>query len=252
MFTSVCLALTLFVAVSGFPSRQDPISRSHLSLSSTDDGFVGGFTLEGRRYQIENRVAKDWFRTFIATADGRVLIHASRKDNIVSIVLPTGNIRIDTAKADPFSAEEVQALIAFVDSSEAAIVRRIVYEVRNRRVIEQKPFLIGFRVVAMFLGDGDVMIAESERAIDRSKLTFKMVGYKCPQPPASAGTTNRVCDESNCCGCCGAGCWGCSGCWTEACRNHDECVDEKCYIHPACMVLLQEAIQSIVLVCGSV
>ena len=62
-------------------------------------------------------------------------------------------------------------------------MRRIVYEVRNRRVIEQKPFLIGFRVVAMFLGDGDVMIAESERGIDRSKLTFKMVGYKFPQPP---------------------------------------------------------------------
>lgn len=140
--------------------------------------------------------------------------------------------------------------MAFVNSRDAALMRRIVYEVRNRRIFEKRPFLLGFKILAMYLGDGDVEIAASEKEIDRNKLKFKMVGHNCPQPPAGAAAApNRVCNESNCCGCCGPGCWGCSGCWLQECKDHDMCVDDYGYFSPTCMQLLDVAVAAMVTKC---
>ena len=246
------ISLTLIAVVPGMPATQNPSDPSQLSLSSSDDGFNGSFSFEGRRYAIENRVGKGYFRTIIAHPDGRSIVAGAQKDGVVFIQIPSGNIVVDTTRPRQFSETEIKALEEFVDSGEAALVRRIVYEVRNVQIAKKQPFLKGFRIIAMFLGDGDVKISTSEKGIDQKRLTFKMASYSCNRPSASNSLKKPECTDTNCCGCCGPGCWGCSGCWTEACLAHDQCVDEKGYIHPTCMVLLQAAIESMVLVCDGV
>ncbi|MGZ5436505.1 MAG: hypothetical protein ACXWID_08615 [Pyrinomonadaceae bacterium] len=234
------------------PATQNPSDTSQLSLSSTDDGFNGAFSFEGRRYAIENRVGKGYFRTIIAHPDGRSIVAGAQKDGVVFIQLPSGNIVVDTTRPRQFSETEIKALEDFVDSGEAALVRRIVYEVRNAQIAKKQPFLKGFRIIAMFLGDGDVKISATEKGIDRSKLMFKMANYSCDRPLSSVNFKKPSCDENNCCGCCGPGCWGCSGCWTPACLAHDQCVDSQGYLSPTCMQLLQAAIESMVLLCDGV
>jgi hypothetical protein len=224
--------------------HQNPNVASTLLLTSTDDGFDGVFYFQGREYGIQNRASKGSFTTQITRPDGRPLVLGLRKADVISVAFPTAEVKVNTAKPVDFSAKEITAINDFDLSDEAALVRRIIYEVRNRRITEKRPLLVGFRVIAMLLGDGDVEISSAEKNIDRSKLTFKLAGYKCDQPSTSVKSKPPTCDSSNCCGCCGPGCWGCTGCYTEACLAHDLCVDQLGYFNRICMAILPIAIAS--------
>lgn len=81
---SICLLLAVILTVSSTSATQNP----QLSLFSTDDGFKGIFTYEGNRYSIENRIDKESLRTLVAASDGRVLMRASRKGNLLSVTPP--------------------------------------------------------------------------------------------------------------------------------------------------------------------
>lgn len=222
---------------------QHPNADLTLRLSDTADGFGGSFSFERQLYGIQNSVASKRFSTVISRPDGSPLVSARESDGVISVTLPTGQLKIEIAAPAEFSPEEVEAIRAFVTSPDAALVRRIVYEVRNRRLIEKQPRLTGFRVIAMLLGDGDVMISSAEKNIDRSKLTFKLAHSKSERSNGAARTCPS-CDGSNCCGCCGPGCWGCTGCYTVECLAHDLCVDAFGYTSSRCMKILPLAVAS--------
>jgi hypothetical protein len=242
MLIVVSILLSTFgVTISS--NRQNP-KVSTLLLNSTDDGFDGVFYFEDRQYGIQNRATKGSFTTQITRPDGRFLVLGFQKANVISVALPTGEVKVNTVKPVDFTAEEISVINDFSLSDEAALIRRIIYEVRNKRITEKRPLLVGFRVIAMLLGDGDVKISSAEKNIDRSKLTFKLAGYKCDQPVTSLKSKPPSCDSSNCCGCCGPGCWGCTGCYTEACLAHDLCVDRLGYTNSLCMRILPFAIAS--------
>jgi hypothetical protein len=204
------LLSTLGVTVGS--THQNPNVASTLLLTSTEDGFNGVFYYEGKPYGMQNRGTKGSFKTQITRPNGSSLVLAVQKAEVISVAFPTGEIKVNTVKPVEFTAEEIKVITDFGVSEEAALVRRIIYEVRNKRITEKQPFLVGFRVIAMLLGDGDVKISSAEKNIDRSKLTFKLAGYKCDQPLGSLKSKPLTCDSENCCGCCGPGCWGCTGC----------------------------------------
>lgn len=143
---SVALAIS-FVTVLG----QD--TSPQLTLTSNENGFTGTYSLNGETYAIENHVIGKSFKTRITRPDGRVLVESSRNEQGVSVSLPTGDLKIDSANPSSFSANETKAIQDFLKSRDAAIVRQIVFEVIKKRKSETQPLLNGFTVIAMLLGE---------------------------------------------------------------------------------------------------
>jgi hypothetical protein len=134
---------------------QDSNVEKRLVLMATEDGFNGTYALDGKTYTIENHVTEKSFRTRITRPDGRLLVGSSKEGEVISVSLPTGELKLNSAKPRPFSIEETKAIEDFVKSDEATVVRQIVYEVIKKRSTEKPSLLGGFRVIAMLIGDGE-------------------------------------------------------------------------------------------------
>jgi hypothetical protein len=134
---------------------QDSNVEKRLELTATVDGFTGTYTWGGEKYSIENQVKEKSFRTRITRPDGRLLIGSSKESDVILVSLPTGELRLNSAKPSPFSTVETKAIEDFVKSDEAIVVRRILYEVIKKRGAEKPSLLGGFRVMAMLLGDDE-------------------------------------------------------------------------------------------------
>lgn len=75
-FLSHPQALTLVLVVAGKPQTQERNVPSQLSLITTENGFKGVFTFDGRHYPIENSVGKRLFRTEITDSGGKDIVLA--------------------------------------------------------------------------------------------------------------------------------------------------------------------------------
>lgn len=157
-FLSVFVLLLIGFFPTAYLQSQNRNPDSALKLTDTVDGFVGAFLFNGKQYPIHNSVSKDALTTLINRPEGAPLVMITKKDRVIQIGLPAGLIRLATNNPH-FTDEEIKTIETFIASDDAALIRRIVYEVRNRRLIEKQPLLNGFRVIAMLLGDGDVRIA---------------------------------------------------------------------------------------------
>lgn len=124
-----------------------------LILVSAEDGFNGTFNVGGKTYSIENRVSKSSHLTKIVEPGGRVIVESSQEGAIISVALPSGKLIINSAAPGPFSPAETNSLKAFAQSADCEVVKKIVAEVFKQRAGEMRPFLDGFRVIAMFLGE---------------------------------------------------------------------------------------------------
>jgi hypothetical protein len=159
-FTLTVVLISAALSISSYQmvseaGAQDSNAEKTLVLTATEDGFNGAYVLDGKTYPIENHVMEKSFRTRITRPDGRLLIGTSKEGEVISVSLPTGELRLNSAKPGPFSIEETKAIEDFVKSDDAVVVRRILYEVIKKRSTEKPSLLGGFRVIAMLLGDGE-------------------------------------------------------------------------------------------------
>lgn len=154
--TIICLvsAVVLFWTGQGLSdTRSQDADNSRLTLVMRDNGFDGLFLTDGKTYRIENWVSKDMFRTRILRPDGSILIETAKESEVALISLPTGKLQVDVAKRSAFSAEERSGIQQFIQSSECALVKKIVIAVFKQRAAEKPSLLGGFPVISMFLGE---------------------------------------------------------------------------------------------------
>lgn len=211
-----------------------------LRLTAKPDGVAGTYTVAGKAYPFESTfLSKRAMRARILRPDNSVLVECLREGDDMTVSLPTGSLVIELVKQSPFSESESKALSSFLVTEDAAIVRGLLYNLSLHRKDGNQKLLVGFAVMAMFLGEGrtEGVSASSPKAGRRLAAASQKVSYleSTAAAPALSG---------ECHGCCGPGCWGCSGCYTEACRLHDNCTNENGYLTSACDALLVVAVAS--------
>lgn len=146
-------AVVLFWTGQGLSDARSQDADNSLTLVMRDNGFDGLYLSDGKTYRIENWVSKDMFRTRILRPDGSILIETAKESEVVLISLPTRKLQVDVAKRSAFSAEERSAIQQFIQTSECALVKKIVIAVFKQRAAEKPSLLGGFPVISMFLGE---------------------------------------------------------------------------------------------------
>ena len=123
-----------------------------------------------------------------------------------------GEVVIDSAK--PITKEQAELLDAFSQSTQATSLRKLVQTLNLEVAPQERHYVAALAALVMFV---------------------------------DAGAGAPVQAANDCFGCCGPGCWGCTGCYTDACREHDQCVAD--HGHLRCLAGLIAATKSLIEEC---
>jgi hypothetical protein len=236
-----------------------------LILTDLSNGFKGTFKSGNQALAIDSTQAEDRsLRTTVTNSAGTLVVQALYSSNLVTVTVSDISIkfRIDresivSRRFEPLSPIDQARLEKYLDSDESRIIRKMFLEIIKSRAGTKPSSLKGILIISLIMGDGPgfsgevVQTNSKPTKCSQPKVLQIFAAYAAPKKTTDIKPFSKIleCNETNCCGCCGPGCGGCTGCYTTACLLHDICVDTYGALHPTCMVLLADAIASILDVC---
>jgi hypothetical protein len=219
--------------------------------------------------------SKDFSLSRIQKKDGSILVECLRDQNIVTVSFPGVKLAIDinTQKflEEPELEKISQGIENFILSDDGKTTRAVLAQVIMRRMKEEQPFLFGFIVIAMVVGEEPLSTdaqkeAASLTAPKQIKTPSQMfVAYRAHAQATKLGVpVNKLCAYNNSTTVAAAtapskngaslvqpvslsakstapapvGCFGCCGpdCW--GCSG---CYTAACALHDGCVALWGQA-----------
>lgn len=219
------------------------VSDPSVIVAKKSDGFVATITVESTRYTLEAQQESptSWVCSIVDNS-GKLLMSSHRNGKSLVVSFAKVSVVFDLESKLPLSESDRAHVSSFAASTDARIVRSLISNLFRNRTDDIQPYLTGFSIMAMVVGDGPGAQSLKRNSLQKDSffgveaVELARVNF-CVAP-------DRNSKDDECLGCCGPACWGCTGCYTVACLAHDVCVGVYGATHPQCMALLVVAIAS--------